>query len=677
MSAPKPPRKPPYPKLWDGPNAIGEGQIRYMDTVGLPYMTKSGPGFMARKKGPFVEVTGTSTFAPVLPFIRASQCMESSANFGASGDAYPQTDGSLRISKDKTSGSPVAKIKRSASAYLPTVNWISKDQKTVVSWISPGRYVMPQLSGYTTNSALPGSFVSGGLFGFGTSGDYPYKKDLWVNGTRYTSIGYVLGACVISVPVEGGNTARYLKIICSLSTVLRTRSSGYVSASRTVNDYADVLELIPLDKFGVYTRHNNLDTDWANMLTTREKQNNFLTTHAAFHFNASGTQAVCTASGGIHGDGWGDAGTAAILLDSSGIDRPTWARSTEINDSSANSSSTPNGNSQNGGQAGSSDSSYTSFSCFDYLLGSDTLTYIKQVATTEGSYTYAWQYTPPATVPPGATMSTDTTNTSTYTSTGSSSTQVFLGSTSIESYGGSSSSSTTVTTVDTAYWVNAVNTGSRWTSTGSTTSAQNNGSFIVVPIDLRIGAYLMSKHTSVYSGSGGSSRTSEAAVGHSGDPAYGKYAQPRPPLATWVGNSGGGTSTEVVYTLCVHLPSDVTDAGGKRVLYTWTAPDYSETDYLRDVGAEVVLDPKGNNIIASMYRIGGYPEYAAYNGDYYQDRLTVNPKLGQLMTAAISRTQGGTAEAPTFTYEDYSIDISPGTALVCLAFAHKSGEGVA
>lgn len=46
------------PKLWDGANAVGEAKMRMLELIDAPYLTASGPGFVARKKGAFREVVG-------------------------------------------------------------------------------------------------------------------------------------------------------------------------------------------------------------------------------------------------------------------------------------------------------------------------------------------------------------------------------------------------------------------------------------------------------------------------------------------------------------------------------------------------------------------------------------------------------------------------------------------
>lgn len=45
------------PKLWDGPDAVGEARARFNEVIDTPYTSASGPGFRARKMGAFSEVT--------------------------------------------------------------------------------------------------------------------------------------------------------------------------------------------------------------------------------------------------------------------------------------------------------------------------------------------------------------------------------------------------------------------------------------------------------------------------------------------------------------------------------------------------------------------------------------------------------------------------------------------
>lgn len=49
------------PKLWDGPNPVGEAKARQLATIDAPFLSASGPGYNTRKAGDFSEVTGTTT----------------------------------------------------------------------------------------------------------------------------------------------------------------------------------------------------------------------------------------------------------------------------------------------------------------------------------------------------------------------------------------------------------------------------------------------------------------------------------------------------------------------------------------------------------------------------------------------------------------------------------------
>jgi hypothetical protein len=62
MSAPK------YPKLWDGPNPVGEARLRGLEMLDAPYLTVSGPGFSAHKRGGFREVYGAPEAPPGKPW---------------------------------------------------------------------------------------------------------------------------------------------------------------------------------------------------------------------------------------------------------------------------------------------------------------------------------------------------------------------------------------------------------------------------------------------------------------------------------------------------------------------------------------------------------------------------------------------------------------------------------
>lgn len=47
-----------YPKLWDGPNPVGEAKVRQLQQVDAPFLSASGPGFFSATTGGFSEVRG-------------------------------------------------------------------------------------------------------------------------------------------------------------------------------------------------------------------------------------------------------------------------------------------------------------------------------------------------------------------------------------------------------------------------------------------------------------------------------------------------------------------------------------------------------------------------------------------------------------------------------------------
>jgi hypothetical protein len=54
-----------YPKLWNGPNPVGEAKVRQLQQVDAPFLGASGPGFTAGKMGALSEVKG-GTDSPYL-----------------------------------------------------------------------------------------------------------------------------------------------------------------------------------------------------------------------------------------------------------------------------------------------------------------------------------------------------------------------------------------------------------------------------------------------------------------------------------------------------------------------------------------------------------------------------------------------------------------------------------
>lgn len=67
-----------YPKLWGGPDAIGEAKLRGIQALDVPFLSASGPGFEASTKGGFPEVVSFGeTETPVEDVIFASGYSES------------------------------------------------------------------------------------------------------------------------------------------------------------------------------------------------------------------------------------------------------------------------------------------------------------------------------------------------------------------------------------------------------------------------------------------------------------------------------------------------------------------------------------------------------------------------------------------------------------------------
>lgn len=58
------------PKLWNGANAVGEAKARFNRVIDSPYLTATGAGFVANKKGPFAEVLGPPEEPPPTPLLR-------------------------------------------------------------------------------------------------------------------------------------------------------------------------------------------------------------------------------------------------------------------------------------------------------------------------------------------------------------------------------------------------------------------------------------------------------------------------------------------------------------------------------------------------------------------------------------------------------------------------------
>lgn len=681
-------RKPPYPKLWNGPNPIGESQIRYMDTVGLPYMTKSGPGFMARKKGPFVEVTGTTTITPVLPFIRASESTDATRP----SVAVTSADGSLQFSKVMDGGSVAAKVKRTSKPYYPTINWISADQKTVVTWRSPSRYERTRLTGYSSASFIPGLKEGSKVFGFGVSSSYPYDWAVWVNGVRYQSSVIVLGACVFVDQMPGGVEARYLKIIGSREKAqMVTDSSGYTSINESFTEYANTLEFIPLDKNGIYKKHSFITGDSGSM-NAEEARLHSLYTHRPFHFNASGTEAVCTGlSGALLDEDYLldgvriQTGTPGIIVKCPGTEYPQTVRLGRDaadspypyikNVSKSTRLDQPGGDNSNGSFNSDESAQVTLYTSFDYLLGTDELTYVKRVMTTTSSKAYEWT----SIIGPGPAPGTAGVQSKEF----SSSYKYSLGGTDVQSCGGGLHlgsfiiNETTDLDVDRAeqhYWTEDGYSHDDWTSTGRSVRVNQRTDCLVTPIDMRVGAILRNEAVTNISLTGTKTNTKAGYDTHPTDASYAAFPTLKPPRNSLTMPHGGVNELTHNYKFSALLPTQLGGVGSDHQLGSWSkqmiGADTSDGLYL--VGAELAIDPKSGNIVSSMYRYGNDAETQHID---FTTFFVNAPRLQQVATYFISREQSGEPGSLTFTYAPYSVSRTPGTTLTGLAFAHKPNEG--
>lgn len=338
MSA-RDPKYPTYPKLWDGPSPVGESQTRYMAGLDMPYMTKVGPDFVARKKGQFYEVNSTQQEMADTSFIRAADCMPSTSNQEGIGDASTRSDGSLRITRDRQGN---LKVKRSSRAFLPLLDWVSPDEKDVVMWVGPGRYTpyrkvkdlaFPSESDTTRfwsdATYLPGIQFGPGLKGLFTRDAYPFRRAVWVNGIKQDVNRMVVGAAIYKEPVGGGNFARYLKVVLLGVSPFLDLWIGDGRVTEDISHYVDGVMAIALDKFGTTVGHFDLQTDFINSLKPEDRggrpdswghiKSGKYGTAAPFLFNASATEAMCQAAPETFGD-FGN-----IVLSWPGLGRPTWA----------------------------------------------------------------------------------------------------------------------------------------------------------------------------------------------------------------------------------------------------------------------------------------------------------------------------------------------------------------
>lgn len=211
-----------FPKLWGGPNAVGEGKLRALEMTDAPYQTSSGPGFIARKKGMFREVESLPGDDVRLKF-RISDIDPATAGYyspTATVTAVPHARPSIMLKLRKKSGkTDVVGAQRSDTPYMHTINWVSADKKTVVSWRARSRYVAPDRPQYGADNSvaengLPGAFSSWYSYGLLTqSYATPYGSAIWVNGRKYVTPYLVVGACVVRLAGTDGVVKDFLKVV--------------------------------------------------------------------------------------------------------------------------------------------------------------------------------------------------------------------------------------------------------------------------------------------------------------------------------------------------------------------------------------------------------------------------------------------------------------------------------
>lgn len=211
-----------FPKLWGGPNAVGEGKLRALEMTDAPYQTSSGPGFIARKKGMFREVESLPGDDVRLKF-RISDVDPATAGYYSPTGVYtavPHARPSVMLKLRKKDGkTDVVGAQRSDTPYMRTINWVSADKKTVVSWRARGRYGSPTRPQYGADNSvaengLPGAFSSWYSYGLLTqSYATPYGSAIWVNGRKYVTPYLVVGACVVRLAGTDGVVKDFLKMV--------------------------------------------------------------------------------------------------------------------------------------------------------------------------------------------------------------------------------------------------------------------------------------------------------------------------------------------------------------------------------------------------------------------------------------------------------------------------------
>lgn len=601
-------RKPPYPKLWNGPNPIGESQIRYMDTVGLPYMTKSGPGFMARKKGPFVEVTGTTDVMPTVASIRCAEYFAPTPTTSpSSNSSMNAADGSIKLVRKTTGTTATTKTVRGVDATVPLSNWISADEKDVVSWVAPRRYfrhtdLQNLVAGSDSNiisqpNQQHGVFGNTILPGFLTRSRV-LTTNVWANGRKYNAGVPVLGACIFRDTLPGGGEKKYLKILAVDDLMLQgTQQTSVANANRAI--------IIDLASGATVASFLGLRADLAALWSAHGAVPG---TQAAAMFNASGTEAVLQSVG--------NSGGVPFLM-WPGLTRPTWRREVwpyfaEPTDSG--------GGRQTAGDlsAGASSDAWSTTSsvlhAIDYLKGTDTVAYcyhLQSSSYTEGS---TWSM---------VSDSGTTTETGTYSHTGTTTTDIKVNGTTVKSVSSSTDLSRQTSWRYTSGYNNSI---ADFAETTTYTDGLNN----VSALDVRIGLVVVGTYSGVATASGGSVRP---------DNYYNSaFLTQGHQTATYPGNHAA-----TLKATCHALLES--GGGGFSLTQIGTGQgDISNSRFMPIVLAESALDVRGGQIAVSAY------VYGTYLGTGPSTNWLPYSKLLPLGMWVLGRTNTGTPESPAFTY---------------------------
>lgn len=391
-----------FPKLWGGPNAVGESKLRGLEMTDAPYQTASGPGFIARKKGMFREVESTSSgpepllrfrIADVDPATAAVAVTEGFSVLTAVPHARPSI--MLKLATVRDAAGTLMGAVRGATPYEQLANWVSADKKIVVSWRAWGRYATPDriYSGTLNNvfsTAIPGTLVGTYYYGLSASSQWtPGSARIWVNGRGYNTRGLVFGACVVSMADADGVTRPFVKMVVSEPS-WDPRQPDPIGPFQLV---ICPLDEIPTDPFRPVPPSPNYHAHdlraGIGALKYRAGGTNVRgnTYDAPFLFNASGTEAVCSCSTGLD--------ASPLRMGCPGVSAPTftnsWPGEADTVEAGWSGHFEASVMGVGEGYAGTDERSYSRTTrvvvAADYLPGADTPTTLERTITDVRQYT--------------------------------------------------------------------------------------------------------------------------------------------------------------------------------------------------------------------------------------------------------------------------------------------------